>query len=133
MESLRQLSLAFVAGDQRAGWLFMPGKTTEGRMPPTERRLRIVVDVPKELQKLAIHVHKVFLGPDLGVLDGATFSKHVENLDRSRQTLTKADDLYEKYKETMPRHYRLIKSRIRNLLYQGWSDEIVVEMPKNKN
>jgi len=133
MGSLRQLSLAFVAGNRRAGWLFMPGKTTEGKMPPTERRLRMVVDVPKELRTLAIHVHKVFLGPDLGVLDGATFSKQVENLDRTRRTLTKADDLYKKYKETMPSHYRLIKTRMRNLLYQGWAEEIAVDMPKSEN
>jgi len=132
MESLRQLSLAFVAGDQRAGWFFMPGKTTEGKMPPTERRLRIVVDVPIELDKLAIHVHKVFLGPDLGVLDGATFSKQVEYLDKTRGILPKADKLYKKYKGTMPRHYRLIKTRMRNLLYQGWAEEIAVDMPKSK-
>ena len=132
MGSLRQLSLAFVAGNQRAGWLFMPGESTEGRMAPTERRLRMVVDVPKELQILAIHVHKVFLGPDLGVLEGATFSKQVEYLDKTRETLPRADKLYEKYKKTMPRHYRLIKTRMRNLLFQGWAEEIPVDMPKSK-
>lgn len=131
MGSLRQLSLAFVAGDRRAGWLFMPGKTTEGKMAPTERRLRMVVDVPKKLKTLAIHVHKVFLGPDLGVLDGAAFSKQVENLDKTRQALPRADKLYEEYKETMPKHYRLIKTRMRNLLYQGWAEEIPVDMPKS--
>jgi hypothetical protein len=133
MGSLRQLSLAFVAGKRRAGWLFMPGKTTEGKMAPTERRLRIVVDVPKELNTLAIHVHKVFLDPELGVLDGAAFSKHVDYLDKTRETLPRADKLYQKYKETMPKHYRLIKTRIRNLPYQGWANEIVVDMPKSKN
>ncbi len=44
--SVRPLSLAFIAGDRRAGWLFMPSKTKEGVMPPTERRLRMVVDIP---------------------------------------------------------------------------------------
>jgi len=132
MGSLRQLSLAFVAGGQRAGWLFMPGESTEGKMAPTERRLRMVVDVPIELDKLAIHVHKTFLGPDLGLLDGAAFSKQVEYLNKTRETLTDADVLYKDYKKTMPRHYRLIKTRMRNLLYQGWSEEIVIEMPKKR-
>ncbi len=132
MGSLRQLSLAFVAGDRRAGWFFMPGESTEGRMAPTERRLRIVVDVPKELDKLAIHVHKVFLGPDLGLLDGATFSKQVEYLNKTWQTLTTADVLYKEYEGTMPRHYRLIKTRMRNLLFQGWAEELAVDIPKSK-
>jgi hypothetical protein len=91
----------------------------------------MVVDVPKKLKTLAIHVHKVFLGPDLGVLDGATFSKQVENLDKTRETLTEADDLYKEYNKKMPRHYRLIKTRMRNLLYQGWAEEIPVDMPKS--
>jgi hypothetical protein len=132
MESLRQLSLAFVAGERRAGWLFMPGKTTEGKMAPTERRLRMVVDVPKELETLAIHIHKVFLGPDLGILDGAALSKQIENLKKTRKTLTRADDLYEEHEKTMPSHYRLIKTRIRNLLYQGWAEEFEVDIPKSK-
>jgi len=133
MESVRQLSLAFVAGKRRAGWLFMPGRTTEGKMAPTERRLRMVVDVPTGLQKLAIHVHKVFLDPDLGVLNGAAFSKQVEYLDKTRETLTKAEKLYKKYEKKIPKHYRFIKTRMRNLLYQGWPEEFVIDMPKCKN
>ena len=89
------------------------------------------MDVPKKLKTLAIHVHKVFLGPDLGGLDGATFSKQVENLDKTRETLTEADDLYKEYNKTMPMHYRLIKTRMRNLLFQGWAEEIAVDMPKS--
>jgi hypothetical protein len=131
--TVRPLSLAFVAGYRRAGWLFMPSKTREGRMPPTERRLRMVVDVPEKLSKLAIHIHKVFLGPDLGVIPGAAFVKQVENLDRARQTLTEGDKLYKKYRSTEPRHYRLIKTRMRNLLYQGWAEEIVVDIPPVQN
>lgn len=134
MEPIRQLSLAFVAGERRAGWLFMPGKTTEGRMPPTERRLRMVVDIPKDLVKLSIHVHKVFLGPDLGVLPGAAFKKQMTNLDLTRSKLDDADTnrFYEEYEDKEPRHYRLIKTRMRNLLYQGWAEELAVDIPKSR-
>lgn len=125
--SVRPLSLAFVAGDRRAGWLFMPSKTREGRMPPTERRLRMVVDIPRRLSKLGIHIHKVFLGPDLGILSDAAFANQMANLSLARQKLSEAEQeqFYEKYKG---RHWRLIKSRMRNLLYQGWSEEIVVDV-----
>jgi hypothetical protein len=127
MTSVQPLSLAFVAGDRRAGWLFMPSQTGAGRMPPTERRLRMVVDVPERLSKLAIHVHKLFLGRNLEVLAGAAFSRQVESLDQARRMLTQADVLFEDEK-TLPRHYRLIKTRMRNLLYQGWAEEIPVDM-----
>jgi hypothetical protein len=126
---IRPLSLAFVAGNRRAGWLFMPTKTREGRMPPTERRLRMVVDIPDKMSKLAIHVHKLFLGPDLRILPGASLERQMNNLNRARQTLTDGDDLYEEYKK-QPKHYRLIKTRMRNLLYQGWAEEINVDIPK---
>jgi len=132
MAMVRPLSLAFVAGDRRAGWLFMPSKTREARMPPTERRLRMVVDIPKDLVKLSIHVHKVFLGPDLGILPGAILARQVDNLGRTRELLTEADQLYEKYKATEPGYYRLIKTRMRNLLYQGWAEEIPVEIPAKR-
>ena len=125
---VRPLSLAFVAGDRRAGWLFMPTKTREGRMPPTERRLRMVVDIPHKMSKLAIHVHKLFLGPDLRILPGASLERQMNNLNRTRQALTDGDHLYYKYKE-QPKHYRLIKTRMRNLLHQGWSEEISVDIP----
>jgi len=135
---VQTLSLAFVAGERRAGWLFMPGKTTEGRMRPTERRLRMVVDVPKEMDKLTIHVHKVFLGPDLGILPDASFKDQMINHRKTRDTLIKTNKPYKDCEATessdwYPRHYRLIKTRIRNLLYQGWSEEFVVDIPKSKN
>lgn len=101
-------------------------------MPPTERRLRMVVDIPKDLVKLSIHVHKVFLGPDLGILPGAILARQVDNLGRTRELLTEADQLYEKYKATEPGYYRLIKTRMRNLLYQGWAEEIPVEIPAKR-
>jgi len=127
--TIRPLSLAFIAGNRRAGWLFMPGKTTEGRMPPTERRLRMVVDIPDIMSRLSIHVHKLFLGPDLNILPGASLAKQMNNLDQTREALTDGDDLYYKYRE-QPKHYRLIKTRMRNLLYQGWAEEIPVDIPE---
>jgi len=132
LASVRPLSLAFVAGDRRAGWLFMPGKTTEGRMAPTERRLRMVVDIPNKMSRLTIHVHKTFLDPDLGILSGAGFKERMANLERTKNALIKADDLYEQNRQTDPKHYRLIKTRIRNLLYQCWAEEIVVNIPKTE-
>jgi len=135
---VRPLSLAFVAGERRAGWLFMPGKTTEGRMPPTERRLRMVVDVPKEISKLTIHVHKLFLDSDLGILPGATFKDQMANLRQTRRTLIDTNKFSESSQagespHWFPRQYRLIKTRIRNLLYQGWSEEINVDIPEKTN
>ena len=128
MSRVRQLSLAFVAGHRRAGWLFMPGKIGNERMAPTERRLRMVVDIPDKMLKLNIHVHKVFLGPDLDVISDARFARQMANLNRAREVLTEGDDLYEEYKEK-PKHYRLIKTWMRNLLHQGWSEEISVDIP----
>lgn len=125
---VRPLSLAFIAGKRRAGWLFMPTKTREGKMLPTERRLRMVVDVPKNMLKLSVHVHKIFLRPDLSILPDASLTKQMRNLKKAREYLTEADDLYEKYKE-QPKLYRLIKTRMRNLLYQGWAEEITVDIP----
>lgn len=127
--TVRPLSLAFVAGDRRAGWLFMPTQASDGRMIPTERRLRMVVDIPEGMLKLSIHVHKVFLGPDLRILPQTSLAKQMSNLKRTRELLTEADDLYGQYME-QPSCYRLIKTRMRNLLYQGWAEEIPVNIPQ---
>jgi hypothetical protein len=134
----RPLSLAFVAGERRAGWLFMPSKTEEeDKMPPTERRLRMVVDIPENASKLAIHIHKAFLDANFGILSNASFKKQMDDMDLARQILTQADKWYEKSEERdpscpSPGHYRLRKSRMRNLLYQGWSEEIVVDIPTER-
>ena len=148
--SIRPLSLAFAAGDQRAGWLFMPSKTGKEKMPPTERRLRMVVDIPKDLSKLGVHIHKLFLGPDLQILSEVNFAKQVASLNLARWKLNEAEEGYKKYYEDAyekakelpprvarnlsryypsPRHWRIVKSRMRNLLCQGWSEELVVDVP----
>jgi hypothetical protein len=128
------LSLAFVAGERRAGWLFMPGKTTEGKMSPTERRLRMVVDVPAEMSILTIHVHKLFLDRDLDILPGATFEDQMANLQQTRRILIYTNKPCESCQAResprwFPNECRLIKTRVRNLLHQGWSEEIVVDIP----
>ncbi|MBC8218055.1 MAG: hypothetical protein H8E73_06280 [Planctomycetes bacterium] len=135
--TVRPLSLAFVAGQGRAGWLLRPSQVEGGRMRPTERRLRMVVDVPRNMKRMAVHVHKVFLDGDLNILAGADFKKQMDNLDKTRWNLARADDFYKicaaREKEcSSPTHYRLMKSRMRNLLHQGWSEEIAVAIPKYK-
>ena len=95
----------------------------------------MVVDVPEKMTKLAVHIHKSFLDGDLGILSDASFKKQMYDMDRTRRILTKADTWYEPSEEReqscpSPRHYRLRKSRMRNLLYQGWSEEIIVDIPR---
>ena len=94
----------------------------------------MVVDVPKEMSKLTIHVHKLFLDNDLDILPGATFKEQMANLRQTRRTLIDTNKFSESSQAResprwFPRQYRLIKSRIRNLLYLGWSEEIVVDIP----
>jgi len=119
-------SLAFVAGNMRAGWLFMP---LQGRMRPTERRLRMVVDVPKNMTKLGIHVHKLFLDSGLHVIPSADFLAQGAGHWLNQWVLVTSDSLYERLMKTDAVLYGLVKTRIRNLLSQGWSEEIVVDIP----
>lgn len=53
-------TLSFAAGERRAGWYFFRHDETKG-MRPIERRISMVVDVPKVLKKMELHVHKSFL------------------------------------------------------------------------
>jgi hypothetical protein len=127
---VRPLNLAFVAGNLRAGWLFVPSQTDGGKMPRTERRLRMVVDIPKKLRKLGIHIHKTFLDSDLHIIPYVYFANQMRDLELTRAKLTDSDSFYEYYERTEPKQYRLIKTRIRNLLYQSWSEEIVADIPQ---
>lgn len=128
---VRPLNLAFVAGYARAGWLFMPSSAEQGRMRPTERRLRMVVDIPKKMEKLSVHAHKIFLDGELQVVGDADFAHQMQNLKEVRRELGESDVFWEHFGRE-ERHYRLIKTRIRNLLHQGWSDETVIEIPPGK-
>ena len=123
---IQPCSLAFVAGNTRAGWLFMP---LEGRMRPTERRLRMVVDVPKNMTKLGVHAHKLFLDSGLQIIPGADFLGQGAGHWLNQWVLVESDSLYEPLVKTDPALYGLVKTRIRNLLFQGWSEEIVVDIP----
>jgi hypothetical protein len=102
----------------------------EGFMRPTERKLRMVVDIPVHMKKLGIHVHKLFLDSDLRVIPNTDFASQMDSLRQTRKKLTETDKFYndEQWnKESM--FYPIIKTRIRNLLYQGWSEEIVADIP----
>ncbi len=128
---VRPLNLAFVAGERRTGWLFMPVKSEQNRMRPTERRLRMVVDIPKNMTKLGIYVHKAFLDSDLHIVSDTDFASQMKNLEDTREKLTESDSFYEQYKKERA-FYGLVKTRIRNLFYQGWSEEMVVDTCKPK-
>jgi hypothetical protein len=125
---VQQFNLAFVAGDLRAGWLFMPIK---GLMRPTERKLRIVVDIPVHMKKLGVYVHKIFLDASLHpITQNTDFASQMDSLKQTRSLLTKTDKFYDDEQWNQePMFYPLIKTRIRNLLYQGWSEEIVADIP----
>ena len=90
---VQPLNLTFVAGDLRAGWLFMP---IDGPMHPTERKLRMVVDIPVNMKKLGIHVHKTFLGKDLRpIAQNTDFASQMNSLKLTRALLNKTDKYYD--------------------------------------
>jgi hypothetical protein len=125
---VQPLNLTFVAGERRAGWLFMPLKSENGKMPPTERKLRMVVDIPAKLKRLGIYVHKAFLDENFHIISGSDFTNQMDNREQARKLLKQSDSFYEQYKDEQVLD-RIITTRIRNLLNQGWSEEIVVDIP----
>ncbi|MGB7582448.1 MAG: hypothetical protein WBL85_08390 [Sedimentisphaerales bacterium] len=127
--TVQPCDLAFVAGNSRAGWLFRPSTREQNSMSPKERRLRMVVDIPKGMTKVGIYVHKLFLDSDLQVIPSTDFLNEVANHWLNQWALFQSDSLYETLMENDPALYGLIKTRIRNLLSQGWSEEIVADIP----
>jgi hypothetical protein len=125
-------NLAFVAGSSRAGWLFRPSPREGNSMLPKERRLRIVVDIPKDMTKVGIYVHKLFLDSDLHVIPSADLLNQMGCSWLNQGALVWTDSLYEPMMRTDPALYGLMKTRIRNMLYQGWSEEIVADIPQNQ-
>jgi hypothetical protein len=124
---IKVISLSFAAGERRAGWFFM--REGDNEMRPVEYRVRMIVDIPKSLGKVDIHVHKTFIGKNGEIV--SYFSEQTENLHKARKTLdaieNEADDrnLYPNYT-----YWQLVKSRVRNLLSLGWSERIVIDIPK---
>lgn len=135
-------SLAFAAGHRRAGWIFLPvGKQTR----PAHRRIRMVIDVPEAMTLLSVHVHPVFLDETLLPIRGAAFSQQLEHLNKARRMLSKFEQtlkknhLIDEQKEggdfvpATRTIWELGKSRMRNLLHQGWSQAIVVPVPSRRD
>ncbi len=135
MARMQSLNLAFVAGYHRAGWLFMPAEITSDHMPPTERRLKMVVDVPDDLLRLGIHIHKLFLDDRLRILGDSTLARQVAGYQEARSLLDDAERLYPDESNDGnggdEKSYRFVKTRMRNMLYQGWPEEIVVDIPRS--
>ena len=152
------LSLAFAAGNNRAGWLFLPSMAHAHSpiLKPTERRIRMVVDLPVNLRRVALHVHKMFTDESLRPIKAAPFDKQLAKLNHARHLLSASEEdfpknLHEVFEETKGYSERkpwertgatdfksstiweLMKSRMRNILYQGWSEALsfeVAEEPK---
>jgi len=142
-ERVLNYSLAFAAGSNRAGWLFFPQSGDSGarQMRPTERRVQMVVDVPKGLRDLALHVHKEFLDDSLLPIKGASFSEQMESLNKARLLLSEVEDDYPEEARSRRNgaigaddyatatNWRLAKSRVRNALHQSWSEELIAAIP----
>lgn len=161
-QRVNPLSLAFTAGNSRAGWFLLPSiiPSGEGMMKPIERRIRMVVDVPKKLKRVALHVQKTFTDETLKPLPGGSFVTQMREYNHARHLISFAEDdfihasvpyplgtdsAYQGYKtprriklgdEVTETDFRsvtgweLMKSRMRNLLYQGWSEALSFKVPE---
>lgn len=154
LERINRLSLAFAAGNNRAGWYFLPRvrRGTPSVMKPTERRIRMVVDVPKNLARMGIHVHKVFLDESLLPIESGAFTNQITALNQARYILSEVEETFpdEPDKGIDPAlefnqrikmvtgtrfktstNWRLMKSRLRNSLTQAWAEELEVLIPES--
>ena len=52
-------------------------------MKPTERRIGIVVDIPKILRLMSVHIHKVFLDQSLKAVRSASFTDQMKYLNKA--------------------------------------------------
>jgi cytosine/adenosine deaminase-related metal-dependent hydrolase len=138
------LSLAFAAGDNRAGWIFLPSEASiqQGAMKPVERRIRMVIDVPESLAEMSVHVHKLFLDKDLEPIEETSFGKQIIFQNQARALLSKVEKGFPKvaypgdpekadWDDFRSRtNWALIKSRMRNTLFQTWSEALRVDIPE---
>jgi cytosine/adenosine deaminase-related metal-dependent hydrolase len=138
------LSLAFAAGKSRAGWIFLPSTSSlrENAMKPTERRIRIVVDIPKELKRISVHVHKQFLDRKLRPIRETGFGRQLEAVNKARIVLSEVEDWFPYYAYQgsadnagvqnfrSGTNWTLLKSRMRNTIVQTWSESISVTIPE---
>jgi hypothetical protein len=149
-------SLAFVAGPFRAGWSFSPQPINNSyksefrrSMKRVQRQVRMVVDVPRNLERLTLFVHKTFLNDSSKPIKEAAFSKQLRELNRLRATLDVLENMYPgKQKEGASflevgtindtnfisrTHWSLAKSRVRSSLAATWSDELDITIPAPGN
>lgn len=140
---VHRLSLAFAVGDRRAGWCFFPSET-EGfdAMKPTERRIQMVVDVPKGLRAVDIHVHKTFLDSTMQPLANATLTDQFQAQNRARAILSIIERSYPPPGGTsLPldritavdfptaTNWAIMKSRLRNAMDHYWGERLTVPLP----
>lgn len=144
---IRLTAISFAAGERRAGWFFR-GDSQSSSMRPLERRLRMVIDIPVNLKKLELHVHKLFL--DKNNKNLAKFPEQTRGLHSSRWLLDEIEDDVEgklghdrcdtaiqekrisRQEHCYPSetYWQLTKSRVRNLISLGWSERLVIDVPE---
>ena len=147
---IRLTAISFSAGERRAGWFFR-GDTESKTMRPLERRLRMVVDIPRDLTDLELHVHKAFL--DKNNINLASFSEQTKDLHGTRWLIDDIEhDVDGKLGTTQceqaiksgavsqretcypsETYWQLTKSRVRNLLSLGWSERLIVHIPDSES
>lgn len=130
-ESVSLTTLSFAAGSRRAGWFFMArsGKT----MSPVERRVRLVIDLPINLKRLEVHVHKSFLDEKDALLSG--FSDQLDKSIRARNLLDRIEMEFptdpgcpDTQLFCSPTQWQLTKTRARNLSDHAWSERLLVDV-----
>lgn len=149
VDQVNQLSVAFSAGDHRAGWLFLPSETHNSAplLRPTERRIKMVLDVPRRIPAVALNVQKMFTDESLLPVSSLPFDKQLRFLNQVRNLLSEADEADGKLFTSLdpirktpgeyvgstdfksPTNWELMKSRMRNMLVQGWSEALTFQIP----
>lgn len=131
-QDIQFTSLAFTAGEHRAGYFFLR-RGESGLIRPVEQRIRLVLDIPKDIERFEIHVHKTFF--DRNDLPISTFGKQTHDAIEARKLVK---DIEEQYPDESnpkdlfqtPAIWQLAKTRARNLYQQGWSERIIVFVPE---
>lgn len=132
-EDVAPTTLSFAAGSRRAGW-FLMAKGKDGKtMNPVERRVRLVIDVPIQLKRLEVHVHKSFLDSNENLASG--FGDQLDKSIRARNLLDRIEGLYPSDPKCpaeqlfcSPTQWQLTKTRARNLSDHAWSERLIVDV-----
>lgn len=131
-QDIQFTSLAFTAGEHRAGYFFLR-RGESGLIRPVEQRIHLVLDIPKDIERFEIHVHKTFF--DRNDLPISTFGKQTRDASKARKLVKDIEAQYPS--ESNPKDlfqtlaiWQMAKTRARNLYQQGWSERIVVFVPE---